>query len=62
MKKRTIGLGVITLASVFILGACSGQSKDSSTTKNGLQVKIMDGEYITTKDLKSSSSSKGYLA
>lgn len=62
MKKRTIGLGVITLASIFILGACSGQSKDSSTTKNGLQVKIMDGEYITTKDLKSSSSSKGYLA
>ncbi|CAM4112165.1 methionine ABC transporter ATP-binding protein [Streptococcus penaeicida] len=65
MKKNKIGLGLLTLTSVLVLGACGGSStngKDTSTTKSGLEVKVLDGEYITSKDLTPSSSSKGFLA
>ncbi|MGT2958943.1 DUF4352 domain-containing protein [Streptococcus bovimastitidis] len=65
MKKNKIGLGLLTLTSVLVLGACGGSStngKDTSTSKNGLEVKVLDGEYVTSKDLTASSSSKGFLA
>lgn len=65
MKKNKIGLGLLTLTSVLVLGACGGASsngKDTATAKNGLEVKVIDGEYITSKDLSASSSSKGFLA
>lgn len=63
MKKRKIIYGLLTLSSVFVLTACGGKDeKNATTTKDGLQVKIVDGEYITNEDLKTSSSNKGYLA
>lgn len=65
MGTRKIALGLITISSVLVLGACGGansDTKDASTTKSGMQVKIVDGEYIKSKDLSASSSNKGYLA
>ncbi|MDT2749990.1 hypothetical protein P7H30_09680 [Streptococcus parauberis] len=54
MEKHKIIYGLLTLSSVFALAPCGG--------KDDLQENILDGEYITNENLKTSSSNKGYLA
>lgn len=62
MKKLAISM--VTLSSIFLLTACGGnkETKDGTVASNGLQVKVVDGEYVQPYDMKTSSSKNGFLA
>ncbi|MDT2749016.1 DUF4352 domain-containing protein [Streptococcus parauberis] len=62
MKKLAISM--VALSSIFLLTACGGnkETKDGTVASNGLQVKVVDGEYVQPYDMKTSSSKNGFLA